>query len=140
LLFEQQSASILVDQVGSIRVIQPARRGEDRLRAAIPALIEEEITEGLSHGLRFSGWLLERVDPLRRISDVVPLAALVGAAHMPWRTRAEHAASPQSGQVGHGGDAVVTLRPARRHRQALTHDADRIAEDLAVLLRRDRRR
>jgi hypothetical protein len=140
LLFEQQSASVLVDQVGSIRVIQPARRGEDRFRSAIPALIEEEIAEALSRGLRFSGWLLERIDPLRRISDVVPLAALVGAGHMPWRTRAEHAASPQSGQIGHGGEAVVTLRPARRHRQALTYDADRIAEDLVALLRRDRRR
>lgn len=139
LLFEQQSASLMLDQVGSIRVIQPARSGDDRLRSGISAVIEEEVTEALSRGLRFAGWLLDRVDPLRRITDVVPLAALVGTGHMAWRTRAEHAASPQSGQIGRGGDAVVSLQPARRHRQALTHDADRVAEDLVALLRRDRR-
>jgi hypothetical protein len=42
--------------------------------------------------------------------------------------------------MGVRGDAssTVQLTPARRHRQALTHDADRIAEDLTVLLARDR--
>jgi hypothetical protein len=140
LLFEQQSASVLLDQVGSIRVSQAARSGDDRFLSAIPALIEEEVTEALSRGLRFAGWLLDRVDPLRRITDVVPVAALAGAGYMAWRTRTEHAASPQSGQIGQERDAVVNLRPARRRRQALTHDADRIAEDFVALLRRDRRR
>jgi len=139
LLFEQQTASLLLDQLGSIRITQPARRAADRLHSEIPAVIEEEITEALSRGLRFAGWLLDRVDPLRRITDVVPVAALVGSGHATWRTRAEHAASPQSGQIGRGGDALVSLQPGRRHRQALTHDADRIAEDLVALLRRDRR-
>ena len=138
LLFEQESASVLLDQVGSIRVIQAARSGNDRFRSDIPALIEEEITAALSRGLRFAGWLLDRVDPLRRITDVVLVTALAGAGYMAWRTRAEHAASPQSGQTGQGRDGVVTLRPARRHRQSLTYDADRIAEDLVALLRRDR--
>jgi hypothetical protein len=35
-------------------------------------------------------------------------------------------------------DPSVTLTPTTRHRQALIHDADRIAEDLVALLRRTR--
>jgi hypothetical protein len=83
------------------------------------------------------GWVLDRADPLRRVTDVTVVAQLAGAGYMPWRTRAEHAASPSSGTMGRGGDDVVVgLAPARRHRQALMHDADRIAEDLVVQLRR----
>jgi hypothetical protein len=104
----------------------------------IPSLIEEEVTDSLVHALRFAGWLLDRVDPVRRLTDVV---VIVGAGYMPWRTRAEHAASPHAAVMGPGGDdATVTLTPPRRHRQALTHDADRMAEDLTTLLHREFRR
>ena len=83
--------------------------------------------------VRFSGWLLGRIDPLYRLTDVVPVALLAGAGYATWRTRAEHAASPMAATI-HGKTDVVTatLTPARRHRQALTHDATRIA-----LLRRE---
>jgi len=142
LFLEQQSASLALDQVGSVRVLQATRRARERFRTEIPALIEEDLTEALSRGLRFSGWLLDRVDPLRRVTDVVPAVALLDAGYMAWRTRAEHGENPQSGhiQMGQEGDSVISLRPARRHRQALTHDADRIAADLVALLRRARRR
>lgn len=141
LVFEQRVASVLVDQAGSIRVVQAARRNADRRSTELPALIKEDVIDDLARALRFSGWLLDRVDPLRRLTDVTPIAHLAGGGHMPWRTRAEHAASPNAGTMGQGGDhTTVMLTPARRHRQALTHDADRIAEDLATLLRRERRR
>jgi Domain of unknown function (DUF4062) len=141
LVFQQRVASVLVDQAGSVRVVQAARQDADRRSMELPALIEEDVIEALVRAVRFSGWLLDRVDPLRRLTDVAPIAYLAGAGYMPWRTRAEHAASPNEGTMGQGGDhTTVTLTPARRHRQALTHDADRIAEDLATLLRRERRR
>lgn len=104
-------------------------------------MIEEDIAAALANAIRFSGWLLDRVDPIRRISDVVVLAHLAGAGYMPWRTRAEHRASLTQATMGAGGDEVtVLLTPARRHRQALTHDVERIAEDLTALLRREKRR
>jgi hypothetical protein len=104
------------------------------------ALIEEDVIDALARALQFSGWLLDRVDPLRRLSDVAPIAHLAGGGYMPWRTRAEHAASPNEGTMGQGGNhTTVTLTPPWRHRQALTHDADRIAEDLVTLLRRELR-
>lgn len=139
LVVEQQSASVLVDQVGSIRITRPARRDSDDRAGPFPALIEEDMTEALVDGLRFAGWLLDRVDPVRRVTDVVVVSSLAGGGYMPWRTRAEQATNPRSAQVGTGGDdAIVTLTPPRRNRQALTHDADRLAEDLLVLLRRAR--
>jgi CheY-like chemotaxis protein len=141
LVFAQRVASVLVDQAGSVRVIQAARRDAGRLQVELPALLEEDIVEALAQAVRFCGWLLDRVDPLHRLTDVAVIAHLAGGGYLPWRTRAEHAASPNAATMGQGGDTTtVMLTPVRRHRRALTHEADRIAEDLATLLRRERRR
>ncbi len=138
LVLEQPNASLVVDQAGSICIVQPARRDTEPLRTGLPALIEEDLATALARAIRFSGWLLDRIDPLHRLTDVVPVARLAGAGYMPWRTRAEHAASPKAATIHGTADAVTaTLTPARRHRQALTHDANRIAEDLITLLRRE---
>jgi hypothetical protein len=135
----QRVASVLTDQAGSVRVVQAARQESDRRQAELPALIEGNVVEALVRAVRFSGWLLDRVGPPHRLTDVVVIARLAGTGYMPWRTRAEQAASPTRSSMGPGGDATtVTLTPARRRRQALTHDADRLAQDLATLLRRER--
>lgn len=137
LVLEQPYGSLSVDQTGSICIIQPARHIDDRRYAELPALIEEDLTTTLLNAVRFTGWLLDQIDPPRRLTDVVPVASIFGAGYLPWRTRAEHAAKPGFATMGGGGNAeTVVLMPARRHRQALTHDAARIAEDLIVLLRR----
>jgi hypothetical protein len=141
LVVEQPVASVLVDQAGTVRVVQAARREPDRLQNELAALIEEDVAEALVRAVRFSGWLLDRVDPLHRLADVTIVVHLAGGGYLPWRTRAEHAASPTAAQMGQGrDDTTVTLTPPRRHRQALTHDVQRIAEDLVTLLGRERRR
>jgi hypothetical protein len=141
LVVEQPVASVLVDQAGSVRVVQAARREPDRLQHELAALIEEDVAEALVRAVRFSGWLLDRVDPLHRLAEVAIVAHLAGGGYLPWRTRAEHAASPAAATMGQGrDDTTVTLTPPRRHRQALTHDAQQIAEDLVTLLGRERRR
>lgn len=135
----QRAGFVTLDQTGSVGVGQPAQRETDRLVTQLPAFIEEDMTEAVVRAIRFTGWLLDRIDPLHRLADVVVAAHLSGAGYMPWRTRAEHAASPTSAQMGMGADdTTVTLTPARRHRQALTHDAEHIGEDLIALLRRTR--
>lgn len=141
LALRQRDGFVTVDQAGSICISQPAKRATRRGGTELPALIEEDVAETLARAIRFCGWLLDRIDPLHRLTDVVILARLDGAGYMPWRTRAEHTASPDSGELGFGADdTIVALTPARRHRQALTHDVDRIAQDLTVLLRRERTR
>jgi hypothetical protein len=88
--------------------------------------------------LRFIASVLDRIDPVRRLSDVVPVASITGA--MTWRTRAEHDRSPNSYPVRHSNEPVVAwLIPARRHRAALGQQAESLVEDLVVLLGRKMR-
>jgi hypothetical protein len=136
----QRRSAVLVDESGAVRVTQPARRDLDRRAGELTALIEEDIVESLRRALRFAGWLLDRVDLVGRVTDVVVAVRLLDAGYMPWRTRVEHQASPNAGTMGMGDDdQTVLLTPARRHRQALIHDTDRLATDFATLLRRARR-
>lgn len=138
LTLEQRNRAIRVDQSGSMLVILPASR-DGRRSSGIAALVEEEINDLLVRSLRFTGGFLDRVDPLHRLTDVVVVACLLGAGYMPWRTQAEHDANPERALMGSGGeDVTVMLTPIGRPRQALLHDVDRIAEDLTVLLRRER--
>ena len=133
--------SITLDRAGSICISQLALREGASRRAELPASIEEDLTAALASAIHFTGCVLDRVDPLRRPTDAVVVAHLSGSGYMAWRTRAEQAASPNAATMGIGGDeTTVMLTPARRYRQALTHDADRIAEDLTTLLRREQRR
>jgi len=139
LLVEQDRASILLDELGTVVVAQPTRDEGGRARMELLVLIEEDIRSRIERGLLFAGWILDSVDPLRRLSDVVVVAALFGGSYLGWRTRQEHERSPGSGRIGTGGTerTVVKLSPARRNRAALTHDVARMAEDLTVLLRRE---
>jgi hypothetical protein len=137
LVLEQDNASVLIDQLGTVRVIQPARRREDGRGTELPVLIEEDVRDLLHRGLRFAGWILEHVDPTRRITDVAPLVSLQRGS-LSWRTRAEHERSPNTGTMSMGQDPITLyLTPARRHRAALTQALPAIVEDLTVLLRRE---
>jgi hypothetical protein len=135
LTFNQPKAVVVLDEAGSIYVAQPGRRPTDH--TGLPVIIEEDVTADLGRAVRFAGWLLDRIDQVHRLTDVVPVAHLSGAGYLSWRTRAEHAASPNMAQFNTSPDIrPVTLKPSRRHRRALTHDASRITEDLVALLRR----
>lgn len=114
----QADATITVDELGSVRFVLPALAERDR-----------------GH---FTGWLLDRTDPMKRLADVVIVAGLSGAGYLPWRTRAEHQANPNQATMGKGADLIV-VHPSsvRRNRAVLTLDAGRIAEDLTILLRRE---
>ena len=139
LMLRQRAGFVTLDQAGSVGVGQPAQQETDHVMTQLSALIEEDMTEAVVRAIRFAGWLLDRIDSVHRLTDVVVVSRLRGAGYMPWRTRAEHAASPTAAQMGMvADDTTVTLTPARRHRQALAHDAERIAEDLIALLRRAR--
>ena len=139
LIIEQIRASIRLDEVGTMVVTQPAKEEGERVHMELPVLIEEDVHARLERGLLFAGWVLDHVDPVRRLSDVVIVTTLLGGGYLGWQTRAEHEANPSSVQVGMGRSerVVVRLSPARRNRAALTLDAARMAEDLTVLLRRN---
>ncbi len=134
ILLEQAQASLLVDSLGSVRLGQPATgRG-----AGLPVLIEEEVADRLARSLRLMAWILDRIDPVRRLSHVAPTVALLSAAYLGWRTRAEHADSPNTVQMpmNVGDRVVVGLTPAVRPRPALTYEVSEMVEDVIALLRR----
>ena len=138
LVIEQDHASILVDQLGTVRLVVPAERPRTRgdfSSVSLSVAIREDVEELLQRALRFVAWILDRIDSVRRISDVVLVVNLSGA--LTWRTRAEHERSPNSFPMRISNEpATVSLTPARRHRAALSQDTAALAEDLAALLDR----
>ena len=130
-------AAVSLSETGSIVAVQPA--GElDRQAAAVPAIIVEDVVSRICGALRLAGRILDHVDPQHRISSVAVAAGALGAGFMPWRTRDEHDRSPQSATMSiHGHDrAEALLSPPTRTRASLQRDAEHMAEDLAVRLRR----
>ena len=141
LVVSQEGASVQVDSAGDVVVRQPAIAA-DRSPLDIPAFIHEEIRERLAMALNFAATLLDSIDSARRLSHVAVVAALTGVSYQAWRTRDEHAQSPQAGSFGGGfglsqDHAVVHLNPAARSRAELGQRIDDLADDLTVLLRRE---
>ena len=136
LIIEQDKSSILLDQQGTLRLVVSLDPPKDDQRLGLGGVaIKEAVEESLQRTLKFVAWVLDRVDPLRRISDVVMVVTVQGV--LTWRTRAEHQRSPNSYSIRSSTEpAVVQLTPARRHRAALTQDTGTLAEDLTVLLGR----
>ena len=135
LVLEQDHASVSLGATGSIRIALPAY-SEDA-RRGMSAVIEEEVFAVVQRAMSFASWLLARVDPTHRVSDVVPVVALQGTGYAPWRTRAEHAASPSAMTMRNSDrEVTVELSPPARRRAALEHQTRELAEDFTVLLRR----
>ena len=139
LIIEQEKGSILLDQLGTVRVVVSLEHPKEDQRFGLGGVaMKEEVEASLQKILKFAAWILDHVDSLRRVSDVIIIAALQGA--IAWRTRAEHERDPHTFPLRPSPEpAVVQLAPARRHRAALTQDTGAIAEDLSVLLGRKMR-
>ncbi len=137
LVARQSRAWVALDDEGTVVVMRPLIRGVDR-SVILRGIIEEDVLADLEADLAFVDRVLERIDPGRRASHVVPVAALLGASYTAWRTRAEQAASPNSMSLNmSGGDRIVThLTSPAQPRQSLTQQGPALARDLMVLLRR----
>jgi hypothetical protein len=77
----------------------------------ISSLVEEEVRDRVADGIRYAGWLLDRVDPTHRLRRVALACRLDGIGYLPWRTRAEVAASPNAASMSLSG-----LESAASHR------------------------
>lgn len=130
--------SVALDAQGGIVVSLPLPRGERRGHW-MPVLLEEKVRDAAAGALRYGGWLLDRVDPTRRLSHVAIAARIAGGDGLAWRTEREHAANPSSVELPNAGRSdhpPVHLAPAHRPRAALSFGAEQLVEDLVVLLRR----
>jgi Domain of unknown function (DUF4062) len=136
LVLAQPNAALRVDEDGTLNIEQPVWDVDDRI--GLHAVIHEEVTERLEGALRLAAAVLDHIDPLHRLTDVVPVVALTGASYGAWRSRAEHARSPNQMEMNmRGADHVVVALPTPRlHRGALSGQASQTARDLTILLRR----
>ena len=134
LVLSQESRSIEINSAGDMAIRLDAASREN---LPLPALIEEDIEERLVSALGFGAAVLDRVDPAQHLSHVAIVAALVGATHHPWFTRAERGRSSYSVPFGRSREPFAThLDSAVRARAEIGQRGDELANDLMVLLRR----
>jgi hypothetical protein len=136
LVVSQRNAEMTLNEQGSVRVSRPARDTGSQPGTAIPSIVEEDVQERVAAAIRYAGWLLDRVDSAHRLSRVAVGCRLVGAGYMPWRTRAEVAASPNRADMNLSGRESAESKPVVLARAALLLDTVRQAQDITVRLRR----
>lgn len=135
LVFEQPDRSLGVSETGSVW-IAAALRAPD---TGLPVIIEEEVSAAITRFLAFANAALAHIDPVNRLSHVALAATIIDAAHMAWRTRAEHAQSPNNVTMNifsDGAPEPAHLSPPHRTRSALRLNAAELTQDLTVRLRR----
>ncbi len=139
LAIRQPNAEITLDEQGSIRISLPARDAAGRrpFAAGIASIVEEDIRDRITSAIRYCGWLLDRVDPAHRLTRIAVTGRVSGVSYLPWRTRAEVAASPNSATMNPTQQESADSPPVVLARAALLFDGARQAEDMTVRFRRE---
>lgn len=137
LAVRQQNAEITLDEQGGVRMSRPARDAGSQPGGTIASLVEEDVLDRVAAAIRYAGWLLDRVDPVRRLSRVALGCRLDGAGYLPWRTRAEVAVSPGRAPMNLSGRDSAKSPTVVLPRAALPLNGVQQAEDITVRLRRD---
>jgi hypothetical protein len=138
-LRQEREGHVQLDEEGAVLiqlpVVQPTRRGTSSY-GGFPALIQENVQQRIGSALTYATWLLERVDPIQRLTHVAIAARIDAAEHMAWRTQAEQDASPTSGSMGMGLSRERAPVQICQPRTALRLNRTHLVEDLLVPLRR----
>lgn len=139
LVQEHGMAAAVLDEEGSLLVVQPAVEQDAWRSSGITSIIEEDVQAQLARMLRFSARVLDHIDGAQRLTHVAVVVGMRGAGHMPWRTREEQLRSPNAATMSMRSNehVAVSLSPPVRRRAALLHDVQRLAEDFVVRLRRE---
>jgi hypothetical protein len=136
LVLKQDShAAVTLDERGDLAVTLPVKSVSEH----VSVIIDELVANAFDRGLGYASHVLDQIDGTQRLSRIV-IAATLSNASGAWRTRAEHAASPNSvswgGGFGNEQRHPVHLQPPDRARAALKFERERLVEDLTALLRR----
>jgi hypothetical protein len=125
LWLRQSDTELGLSQLGDTVLALPAVTKEWQWHGHIPPLIEENIHGLLERGLQFISWVLDRIDRSLRLSHSVIVVGLLDAGYLPWRTRAEAAASSHSATLGYTrqNSPRVQLSPPSRRRQELRRNS-----------------
>lgn len=101
-------------------------------------VIQEHLYQEIFNALKYTQWVLDKIDPIQRLTHVALAAGFAGSEYLTIRTQTEQAASPNTVPIGFGqsDNRPVHLTPAHRSRASLIHDTEKLVEDFLVLLRR----
>jgi hypothetical protein len=128
--------TVRLDQLGSVALVQPIL-DEERNSFGSRFLITESVQTKIENGLGFGNWLLDSIDPVRRLSEVCVTAALLNLGYVGWKTQAEARERHDSYELGSGASRIIArLSPPVRKRAALSQSIAEWAEDLRIMLHR----
>lgn len=140
---------LVIQQSRETRIVKLDTEGNLLFRLALEkergffAIIQEVLEQQIVKVLRYAAVVLDRIDQTHKLTHVALAVSLAGDGFTTIRTQTEHNASPSSiqfsGGWGQNDNRPVQLQPAHRPRAALNYEAEALAEDLVVLLRRSRR-
>jgi hypothetical protein len=132
----QEATSFSLDEQGSMLIVRELSEGNGN---GMLAVIQEDVEALLESSMTFACEMLDHIDSTHRLTHMALAVNLYEASHRGWRTRAQHAAQPSSGTMNmiHGESRPILLQPAHRLRGSLARDAATMAQDFAVLLRRN---
>jgi hypothetical protein len=144
-LFLQQEggARVQLDEFGSLLLRLPLKRSEGGSRSrfgAMLAVIEEDVVRELGAAIAYATFVLDRIDSTQRLTHVALAASIEANDYLGWRTQAEQEASPNSGTMHMGRDQQRPVAKVDRSRPALRFEANALAEDIMVSLRRQWKR
>jgi hypothetical protein len=131
---QQDTGRLTLSEEGSFLLVLPLPPPE-----GLSAIIEEDVIQALVTGFQFAAQVLQTIDPTERLSSLAVAVALLNSSHSGWRTRAEHDRSPNRMTMSRMFDDTpvrVSLSPPHRSRAAFRQQAQSLAEDFRVLLRR----
>jgi hypothetical protein len=137
---QERGASLRLTEHGSIFVRVPLDqprsqgRGLDHMSGMV--IVEESVQHWLDVALDFAAETIEHIDRTQRLTDLVIAARLTGVEHRGWRTEAQHAASPNSVQMGMGGGRERLPVTLTVRRSALSLNRTILIDDILVPLRR----
>jgi hypothetical protein len=138
LTIKQATAEITVDEQGGIRIALPARdaTADSFGSPGIASLVDEDVRDKVSAAIRYAGWALDLIDPTHWLRRLALVCQLDGVGYMPWRTRAEVAASPNRASGSRAGLESAQSPPEVLPRADLLFSTEMHAEDITVRLRR----
>ena len=140
-LEQERGACARLDERGGLLLRLPLNepRGRKGFAGAMMGLVEETVLAQLRSALAFADWTLDKIDATQLLTHVALSARIDAADYLGWRTQAEQEANPNSGTtIRMGGQEQEPVR-LDRPRGALKFEAPRLAEDMMVRLRRQRR-
>lgn len=140
ILSQERGASVRLTEHGSIAVSVPLDeprsygRGMDHMSGMV--IIEESVQTRLGMALDYAAEIMDHVDRTQRLTHLVIAVRLTGVEHRGWRTQAQHAARPNSMQLGMGGGRERSPVTLTTRRAALGLDRTVLVEDILIPLRR----